>query len=191
MRLPHWIKRLYYPLLMMFLPKTKISSSENPDTKMSASIYDLPLKDIDGNKTTLAPFKGKKLLIVNVASECGFTHQYAQLQELFEVYNDKLMVLGFPSNNFGLQEPGTNKTIKDFCTENYHVTFPMFEKSDVVGKNTNPLYRWLTNKELNGWNEQPPKWNFCKYLVSENGEILNFFSETVSPFDEAILDGLK
>lgn len=188
MRLPQWIKRLYYPLLMIFLPKTKIASPEN--SKMSSSIYDIPLKDIDGNKTNLAPFKGKKLLIVNVASECGYTHQYAQLQELFEGYNDKLMVLGFPSNNFGLQEPGTNKQIKNFCLEKYKVSFPMFEKIDVVGKNTHPLYHWLSEKELNGWNDQPPKWNFCKYLVSENGELLNFFSETVSPFDEAIIDNL-
>ncbi len=190
MRLPQWIKRLYYPLLMILLPKTKISSLEHPDLKMSTSIYGIPLRDIDGNKTTLAPFKGKKLLIVNVASECGYTHQYAQLQELFEGYHDKLIVLGFPSNNFGSQEPGTNKTIKNFCTEKYNVTFPMFEKTDVIGKNTNPLYRWLSKKELNGWNDQRPNWNFCKYVVSENGELLNFLSETVSPFDESILDNL-
>ena len=174
MRLPKWIKRLYYPLLMIFLPKTKLSSPQN--FQMTKSIYEIPLIDIDGNKTTLASYKGKKLLIVNVASECGYTHQYAQLQELFEGHNEKLVVLGFPSNNFGAQEPGTNKVIKDFCTEKYNITFPMFEKSDVVGKNLNPLYRWLTNKELNGWNDKPPKWNFCKYLVSDDGELLNFFS---------------
>ncbi len=157
---------------------------------MSTSVYDIPLKDIDGNKTTLAPFKGKKLLIVNVASECGYTHQYAQLQELFEAYHEKLFVLGFPSNNFGAQEPRDNNTIKQFCTENYNVTFPMFDKIDVTGKNTHPLYQWLSQKELNGWNDQSPKWNFCKYLVSEKGELINYFSETVSPFDEAIIDNL-
>ena len=188
MPLPQWVKRLYYPLLMNFLPKTKLSSPER--FSMTTSIYEIPLRDIDGNKTTLATFKGKTLLIVNVASECGYTHQYAQLQELFEGHHEKLMVLGFPSNNFGAQEPGTNKAIKNFCTENYQVTFPMFEKTDVAGKNRNPLYHWLSNKELNGWNDKQPKWNFCKYLVSENGELLNFFSETVSPFDEAILDTL-
>ncbi len=176
-------------MLMKFLPKTKVSSPQH--YQMTKSIYDIPLMDIDGNKTTLAPFKGKKLLIVNVASECGYTHQYAQLQELYDAYQGKLVVLGFPSNNFGAQEPGSNSTIKFFCTENYNVTFPLFEKTDVVGNNTNPLYQWLTNKELNGWNEKKPKWNFYKYLISENGELLNFFSETVSPFDEGILDNLK
>ncbi len=158
---------------------------------MSASVYDITLKDIDGNKTSLAPFKGKKLLIVNVASECGYTHQYAQLQELYELHSDKMDVLGFPSNNFGAQEPENNNTIKQFCTENYNVSFPMFEKIDVAGKNTHPLYQWLSQKELNGWNDQPPKWNFCKYLINENGELINYFSETVSPFDEVILDNLK
>ena len=186
MHLPQWIKRLYYPLLMIFLPKTKLAAPSN--NEMSTSIYDIPLKDIDGNKTSLAPFKGKKLLIVNVASECGYTHQYAQLQELHEGYHEKLVVLGFPSNNFGKQEPGTNKEIKIFCIEKYNVTFPMFEKNDVVGINTQPIFRWLSDKNFNGWNDQKPKWNFCKYLVSENGELLNFFSETVSPFDEVITE---
>lgn len=190
MILPLSIKRLYYPLLMKFLPKTKIASPVQLVNTMRSSVYEIPLHDIDGNKTTLAAYKGKKLLIVNVASECGYTHQYAQLQELYESHHDKLVVLGFPSNNFGGQESGSNKTIKHFCTENYHVTFPMFEKTDVIGKSMNPLYHWLTTKEINGWNDKKPKWNFYKYLVNENGELINYFSETVSPLDEDILNAL-
>ena len=184
MTLLKWIKKLLYPVLMHLLPKTKLLSPKH--VLMTSSIYQIPLRDIDGNNTTLASYKGKKLLIVNVASECGYTHQYAQLQELYDLHKEKIIVLGFPSNNFGAQEPGNNIAIKFFCTENYQVTFPMFEKSDVVGESMNPLYQWLSDKELNGWNDKQPNWNFCKYLVSENGELLNFFSETVSPFDEAI-----
>jgi len=186
MQLPKWVKRFYYPILMIFVPKTKLSSP-NQNNSVTDSIYKIPLRDIDGNETTLAPFKGKKILIVNVASECGFTHQYEQLQELYELHSDKIVVLGFPTNDFGAQEPGNNSAIKFFCTENYKVTFPMFEKTNVVGENKNALYKWLCNKEQNGWNDKKPKWNFYKYLINENGALMNYFSETVSPFDEAIL----
>ncbi len=189
MHLPKWFKQIYYPVLMVFLPKTKLSSPKQ-NNSVTDSIYKIPLRDIDGNATTLASYKGKKLLIVNVASECGYTHQYEQLQELYELHFDKIVVLGFPSNDFGAQEPGDNNAIKFFCTENYKVTFPMFEKSNVIGENKNELYNWLSSKEQNGWNDKKPKWNFYKYLISENGELLNYFSETVSPFDEAILNAL-
>lgn len=150
------------------------------------SIYDIKVKTIDGAETTLSQYKGKKMLIVNVASECGFTPQYAELQELYETYGDKITVLGFPANNFGSQEPGTNEEIKQFCTKNFGVTFPMFAKISVKGSDMHELYQWLTKTELNGWNEKAPNWNFCKYLISEDGKLLKFYSSAVTPLSEEI-----
>ena len=130
------------------------------------------------------------MLIVNVASKCGFTPQYEELQLLHEKYGDQVAVLGFPSNDFGKQEPGSSQEIRDFCTEHYHVSFPLFEKEIVSGKNKSALYKWLSSKTLNGWNEHEPKWNFCKYLVDENGQLLEFYPSTVKPLDERILSKL-
>lgn len=150
------------------------------------SIYDIALKTIDGQDATLAQYRGKKLLLVNVASECGYTPQYVELQELWQQHGDKVVVLGFPANNFGGQEPGTNEQIQSFCSKNFGVTFPLFEKISVKGGDMHPLYKWLTDKNLNGWNEKAPNWNFCKYLISEDGRLLNFYSSAVSPMDEEI-----
>ena len=122
-----------------------------------------------------------------MASKCGYTPQYEDLQKLNEEYGDKITILGFPANNFGGQEPGTNEEIKKFCTGNYGVTFPMFEKISVKGVDKHPLYRWLTDKSMNGWNDQEPTWNFCKYFIDENGELKHFFQSSVNPFDEEIL----
>jgi glutathione peroxidase len=149
------------------------------------------VKSIDGAEVDFAQFKGKKVLIVNVASECGYTPQYEGLQKLYETYKDKLVVLGFPANNFGGQEPGSNEEIKEFCTSNYNVTFPMFEKISVTGDDRHPLYKWLTDKELNGWNDQKPKWNFGKYLLDEEGNLTNYFSTPVKPMDEEIVKRLR
>jgi len=150
------------------------------------SIYDIPLKTIDGQPTTLSQYKGKKMLLVNVASECGYTPQYADLQALWEQHGDKVVVLGFPANNFGGQEPGSNDQIQSFCSKNFGVTFPLFEKNSVKGNDMQELYEWLTNKDLNGWNEKAPNWNFCKYLISEDGKLLNFYSSGVNPMDAEI-----
>ncbi|GIV34532.1 MAG: glutathione peroxidase [Chitinophagales bacterium] len=162
----------------------------NQNVKEMKSIYDIPVTTIDGEQTTLAQYKGKKMLIVNVASECGFTPQYADLQALYDKYADKVVVLGFPANNFGGQEPGSEKEIKAFCQKNYGVTFPMFAKISVKGKDMHELYRWLTTKELNGWNDQAPTWNFCKYLISEDGRLLKFYSSAVNPLSKEITDQL-
>jgi len=124
------------------------------------NFYDFTMNDIDGNPVDFSAFKGKKLLIVNVASKCGYTPQYAELQELYEAHKDQITILAFPANNFGGQEPGTNEDIKSFCSENYGVTFPMFEKISVKGVDKHPLYRWLSDKNLNGWNNTEPSWNF-------------------------------
>jgi glutathione peroxidase len=150
------------------------------------SIYEFTLKTIDGKDLSLSTFKGKKILIVNVASECGYTPQYKPLQELHEKYGNKVVILGFPANNFGGQEPGTNTEIKGFCTKNYGVTFQMMEKISVKGSDMHPLYKWLSNKEENGSCNDAPGWNFCKYLIDEQGKIIKFFSSKVDPMSNEI-----
>lgn len=156
--------------------------------KMESSFYDFKLKDLDGKEIDFSQYKGKKVLLVNVASKCGYTPQYEALQELYENYGEKMEILAFPANNFGGQEPGSNEEIKEFCNENYGVTFPVFEKISVKGFDKHPLYRWLSDEKLNGWNNQEPTWNFCKYYVNENGELMKFFPSAVAPLDEEILE---
>jgi glutathione peroxidase len=150
------------------------------------SIYDFKLKTIDGEEITLKKFKGKKMLLINVASECGFTPQYKNLQALHEQYGDKVVLIGFPANNFGGQEPGTAPEIKEFCKKNYGVTFQMMEKISVKGADMHPLYKWLSTKEENGTCSDAPNWNFCKYLVDENGKIIKFFNSKVDPLSKDI-----
>jgi len=140
------------------------------------NIYDYKLQSLEGDIIDLSDYKGKKLLIVNTASECGYTPQYADLQELHESFGDKITVVGIPANNFGGQEPGSDQQIASFCEKNYGVTFQMFSKIDVVGPNQHPLYKYL--KEKSG---EEPTWNFCKYLVSEDGEKITFHPSSVNP----------
>lgn len=156
-------------------------------TPMESAFYDFKMKDLDGKEIDFSKYKGKKILLVNVASKCGYTPQYAALQELNEKHGDKVQILGFPANNFGGQEPGSNEEIKSFCSENYGVTFPVFEKISVKGFDKHPLYRWLSDEKLNGWNNQEPTWNFCKYLIDEKGELIKFYPSNVVPMDEEIL----
>lgn len=151
------------------------------------SFYDFQMKAIDGSTVDFNSFKGKKVLLVNVASKCGFTPQYEDLQKLHELYGNKVAVLGFPANNFGQQEPGSNGEIALFCSENYGVTFQMFEKISVKGGDMAPLYQWLSNEEYNGWNNEEPSWNFCKYLVNEKGELVAFFPSKVKPLSEELI----
>lgn len=153
----------------------------------TTSFYDLKMRSIEGKEIDFSIFKGKKVLIANTASECGYTPQYTELQGLHEQYGNKVTVLGFPANNFGGQEPGSNEDIGAFCQKNFGVTFQLFEKSEVVGNEMNPVYKWLTTKELNGWNEEKPTWNFCKYLISEKGELLKFYSAGVSPVSDEVI----
>jgi len=157
-------------------------------TTLSAqSIHSFTVKGIDGKDIKLASFKGKKILVVNTASKCGYTPQYESLQKVYDQYKDKLVILGFPCNQFGGQEPGTNEEIKEFCSTEFGVTFPMFEKISVKGFDKHPLYRWLSDASLNGWNSQEPSWNFCKYFINEKGELVKFFPSSVKPMDEEIL----
>lgn len=155
------------------------------------SIYDISIQSIDDVKIDLNEFKGKKILFVNVASKCGFTPQYAELQQLHEKYQSDLVIIGIPCNQFMGQEPGTNEEIVSFCQKNYGVSFLMTEKVDVKGSKQHPLYTWLTSKELNGNSDSKVKWNFQKYLVSESGELIEYFGSNVSPMDAQITSKLK
>ena len=149
-----------------------------------ASLYDFKINSLEGKTVDFSAFKGKTLLIVNTASECGYTPQYADLQKLHERYGNKITILGFPANNFGGQEPGTNSEIKSFCSKNYGVTFQMFEKISVKGQDQHPLYAWLKEKTGN-----EPTWNFCKYLVKPDGSV-TFFPSKVKPLDDQIINAL-
>jgi glutathione peroxidase len=178
------IRQMLYKLLLRFGRKKAMT---NTQVKPLVPIYDIPMLDIKGNTTTLRAYQGKRILIVNVASECGYTPQYAQLQELHELHSDKIVVLGFPCNQFGSQERGTEEQIVAFCSRAYGIAFPMFSKIEVKGPGQHPLYRWLTDSSMNGWNTQSSEWNFCKYVIGEDGSLLHFLSSSVSPFDQRIL----
>lgn len=154
-----------------------------------SSVYDFKLKTIDGKNFNLAAYKGKKLLIVNTASKCGFTPQYAELQKLADQYKDKVVVVGFPANNFGGQEPGANLAIKEFCQKNYGVTFPLSEKVSVKGDDISPLFKFLTttaNPDFTG----EIQWNFEKFLIDENGKLVHRFRSSVKPLSTEITSQL-
>jgi glutathione peroxidase len=148
----------------------------------TGSIYDFRMTALDGKEISLERYKGQNLLIVNTASKCGYTPQYAPLQELHEKYGDRITVLGFPANDFLWQEPGSDEEIAAFCSKNYGVTFQMFSKISVRGRDQHPLFRWLSAKS-----GKRPSWNFCKYLVNRNGDVVAFYGPSVSPLDESII----
>jgi len=156
------------------------------------SFYDFKVKDIEGKDFDLSSLKGKKVMVVNTASKCGNTPQYADLEKLYEEYkNQKFVIIGFPANNFGKQEPGTNEEIAEFCEKNYGVTFPIMSKISVKGDDIDPLYQWLTAKSKNGVMDSEVKWNFQKYLIDENGKLVDMVDPKVKPYDEKILSWIK
>ena len=155
------------------------------------SIYDIAINDISGNPIDLNEFKGKHILFVNVASECGFTPQYAGLEELHLQYKNDLIVIGLPCNQFGEQEPGAEKEIQQFCTKNFGVSFLLTEKIEVKGENKHPLYNWLTEKKINGKSSSSVKWNFQKYIVNGEGDFVNYFYSTTKPMSTKITSILK
>ena len=168
-----------------------ISQESQTDLKMK-SIYDFTVKDIDGRDVKLERYKGKVVMIVNVASKCGFTQQYEGLQKIYSQYKDQgFVILGFPANNFLGQEPGTNEQIKQFCSLNYNVTFPMFSKISVKGKDIEPLYKYLTEKKTNP--EFPGKisWNFNKFLVDPMGKIVARFGSKTKPESEKVIQAIE
>lgn len=191
------MKKIFLLLLsfMAFLQnctnqKSEISKAKTTEL-MGKTIYDFKVESLDGKEINFADFKGKKILIVNTASECGFTPQYADLEKVYEQYKDKLVVVGFPANNFGGQEPGTNTEIGAFCQKNYGVTFPMAAKVSVKGDDTAPIFKYLTEQELNGVKNTSILWNFTKFLVDENGKLIDSFVSTTKPTDQAITKYLK
>jgi glutathione peroxidase len=150
---------------------------------LPASVYDFKMKSLNGQEIDFQQYKGKPLLIVNTASKCGYTYQYADLQKLHEQYSHQITILGFPANNFLWQEPGSNDEIAEFCQMNYGVTFQMFEKISVKGRDQHPLYQWLEAKT-----GKAPSWNFCKYLIDKEGNIVSFFGKAVRPTDKEVVD---
>lgn len=162
--------------------------SSNP----SASFYTLSIKSLDGSKNiNFADFKGKNVMIVNVASECGFTYQYEDLQKLQDQYQDKLIIIGVPCNQFGNQEPGDSSEIRSFCTKNYGVSFPITEKVDVKGDAQHPVYQWLTQKSKNDTSDFEIKWNFNKVLISETGKLIAYFPSQIKPLSKEITDKIN
>lgn len=176
------MRQILITFLLFFTTMTLTMAQKNVK-----SFYDFKVKDIIGNDYDLSALKGKKVMVVNVASKCGFTPQYKQLQELYDKYkDDNFVIIGFPSNDFGNQEPGTNKEIMEFCTSNYGVTFPIMSKIKVKKDGQDPLYKWLTNKSENGYIDQEVTWNFQKFLINEEGKLEGVYLPKVNPLDEKI-----
>ena len=155
------------------------------------SIYDVEIKSLQNNPIQLSDFKGKYILFVNVASKCGFTPQYKDLEELEKMHQDNLVVIGVPCNQFGQQEPGNNKDIQEFCELNYGVSFLITEKVDVKGENQHPLYTWLTSRKLNNKKSSTVRWNFQKYLVSPEGKLIDYYFSITKPLNSKITKHLK
>jgi len=184
------MKNIINYTLLILLAMSGIKAAGQTSTNKK-SFYDFKMKAIDGKEIDFSTYKGKKVLVVNVASKCGYTPQYKDLEELYKKYKDKLVILGFPANNFLHQEPGENSEIASFCEKNYGVTFQMFEKISVKGKDQDALYHWLSHKEENGWNDDAPSWNFCKYLINEKGELVKFYKSSVNPLSDEIIKEIE
>lgn len=181
------VKTIFSAIASLFATATV---AQNPVTP-PVDFYTLSFKTITGETFKFDKLKGKKVLIVNTASKCGYTPQFEDLEQMSQQYKDKLVILGFPSNDFGAQDPGSNEQIKEFCEMNYGVTFMMMEKSSVKGAAKNNVYKWLSDKAKNGWNTTEPSWNFGKYLIDEKGKLLGFYPSKVKPMDPSITANLK
>ena len=162
-----------------------------PNADIPKSIYDFKVTGLDGHIIDFSQFKGKKILIVNTASKCGFTPQYEALEKIYVQYREKLVIIGFPANNFLFQEPGSNDKISTFCHTNYGVTFPMSEKISVKGRSMAPIYQWLTQKVYNGFSESKVKWNFQKYLINEQGQLVAVFPPAMKPDSKEIISAIE
>lgn len=185
--------------LLLAAPFSLAASCQQPKTVSnqsnmihpSQSIYSLRVSSLDGDSIDFSAFRGKKILIVNTASECGYTSQYKELQELHERFGNKIAVIGFPCDDFGGQEPGSEKEIRSFCTSKFHVSFPMAAKVRIKGEEASPVYRWLTQKKLNGSMDATVSWNFNKFLIDENGHLIGHYPTRTSPLNEEITGTLK
>ena len=196
-RLKSYIQKTYKMKKLSFIPIIFIliqngMSQVNTPGNTVKSFYDYTAKSIDGKDFPLSSLKGKKVLVVNTASLCGHTPQYKDLESLYKQYGgDKFVIIGFPANNFLHQEPGSNEEIHEFCTRNYGVTFPMMSKISVKVDDIDPIYMWLTKKELNGKMDSDVKWNFQKYLINEQGQLVAEFDPKVNPMSDDIVNYLK
>lgn len=186
------ILKAFYPLLML-AGRLKRSSSVNKELiPPPFSFYNLQTTLNNGSILSFESLKGKKVLLVNTASNCGYTQQYAELQKLYERFQGNLVVIGFPANDFKQQEKGEDEAIAQFCQANFGVTFPLAKKSPVVkSAEQNPVFEWLCHKNKNGWNDQQPAWNFSKYLVNESGILTHYFDASVSPLSKEVIDATK
>jgi glutathione peroxidase len=184
------ISKAIYPALMSItklLGKNSKVMNNEKGVAAPQSVYDLQVPLNNGNTLDLSSLRGKKVLFVNTASECGYTNQYADLQKLHEQYKEKLVIIGFPANDFHEQEKGSDEDIAQFCQINFGVNFPLAKKSIVVkSSEQNPVFAWLTHKTQNGWNEQAPSWNFSKYLVNERGVLTHYFDPSISPTSDIV-----
>lgn len=175
------MKKIYSILAVLFLIATASFAQGN-------SFYDFTVKTIEGDNYDFSRLKGKKVMIVNTASKCGLTPQYEGLQELYEKYGgEDFVIVGFPANNFRSQEPGSNSEIREFCSRNYGVTFPMMSKISVKGDDIHPLYKWLTSKDLNGVEDSEISWNFQKYLIDEEGNLVKYLKPSTKPLSDDVL----
>lgn len=189
------ILRALYPLLMKTMrwagKNTTILQNEKAQL-FKTLIYELPVALNNGTEITLQEWKGKKLLLVNTASDCGYTAQYSDLQQLQQQYTATLQVIGFPANDFKEQEQGSDEAIAQFCQVNFGVTFPLAKRSSVIkGANQHPIYQWLTQREKNGWNDKAPSWNFSKYLINEQGLLTHYFDPAVAPLSKEVTQAIE
>lgn len=188
------VLKAVYPAWMWWSRLTGTNNTELSNHTVQPPVSFYSLKGIlnNGNELDFSTLKGKKVLLVNTASDCGYTDQYDDLQKLNAKYNNSLVIIGFPANDFNHQEKGTDEEIAAFCKQNYGITFPMMKKSVVIkGDRQNEVFKWLTDLSLNGWNSKQPSWNFCKYLVNENGMLTNYFGSSVSPWSKEMIKAIQ
>lgn len=191
MTLRQRLLKTFYPLIMRFGASSQKGILSGQDAPPEP-FYELQATLNNGQPLSLRSFRGKKLLLVNTASDCGYTAQYAELQQLSVLYADRLVVIGFPANDFKEQEKGSDEEIAKFCALNYGVSFPLARKGSVIpGADQQPVFRWLTRKEANGWNSQAPEWNFSKYLVDEQGRLTHYFAPSVSPLSPQVREAIE
>lgn len=182
-----------YPFFAFLNKKLKMNTRiDSSGVKSNSAFHQIEMTQNNGHIFKMESLKNKKVMLVNTASDCGYTAQYDDLQKLSESYKDKLVIIGFPSNDFGEQEKADDNTIQEFCKVNFGVTFPLMAKSTVRKKETqNEVFQWLSDKDKNGWNDMAPTWNFCKYLVDENGNLTHFFEAAIEPTDERVLQAIE
>jgi glutathione peroxidase len=185
--IPSWFISCFNSGKVSSVPENKKTET----TMQTTPFYSLNAVSLDGETINMESYKGKKIIVLNVASKCGYTSQYADWQAFYEKNADRYVVLGFPCNQFMSQEPGSAEEIGAFCQKNYGVSFPMFDKVDVKGENQSPVYKWLTDPALNGWNSDVPSWNFCKYLIDENGRLTHFFASKIKPDSPEFLAAIQ